>query len=90
MEQKPQKRKVMMTLDEDFYNWLVDQAKTIGIKVAPFCVVLLHEARAARENKEVMMKYLSKFGDLTPEQFQQLLAQVPDGEDVPPSLVISD
>ena len=69
---KPAEGKVRMnvTIDKEFHAWMVETAGDMGISLAGFTNVLLREARASREQKELMAGYLRQMQSLTPEQMK--------------------
>lgn len=84
MEQKPLKHKMLLTLDESLYSRVSAEAEQLSISAATMSRILISEALLARENRDVMWGTLSKIKDITPDQFEKLLNQVPDSDTAPP------
>ena len=89
MEQKPVKHKVLLTLDSSIYNRVSSEAGQLGIGIATMCRILISEACSARENRDVMWGTLSKLKDITPEQFDKMISQVPESDSAPPLVIDS-
>jgi len=69
------KTRINVTIDKEFHAWMADTAEQMGISVAGFANVLMREAKAAREQQELMAGYLKQMQSLTPEQMQVVMAK---------------
>ena len=62
-------KKIQVTVPDDIYLWLCDEAKIRGIKVATVITILLGEARKSQRNQENVNAMIDKLRAMTPEQF---------------------
>lgn len=67
-------KKIQVTVSDEMYSWLSDEASNRGTRVSTLVSILLGESRKNQVNQANMQAMFDKFKALSAEQFSQMVA----------------
>jgi hypothetical protein len=70
-----QTKKVQITIPQELYDWVAEQAGDVSLQIAPMINVLINEARKARANQKGIMAMFDSIGKMTPDEVKKLMME---------------
>lgn len=64
---------MQITIPQDLYGWVVEQAKELSLPIASMVIVLVSEAKKNRENQKGMAAMFNQIGMMTPEELKKIM-----------------
>lgn len=66
-------KRLSIAVSDDLYEWIVEQAHTMGLPPSTYGTVMLNEFKRSKENNEKMMDIMKSFASSNPKDWTEMM-----------------